>query len=187
VDIKVENAFDDLQYPISGKEGDNCGLTPEQIARAMTEPEPEKSFICRFENLHFDAGQQHMNGEMALKFARSRHALGDEGTDFARAKRQQLLIGAIKTKVFSTETFLHPEKIEQIYSLLKKHIDTDIDPGQTNNLLKLALNFRESRFESVVLDEEFFVNPPVDERGWILIPKTGDWSGVHEYIKTRLK
>lgn len=186
LDIKVENSFDDFQYPKSGKENDTCGLTPEEIVQIMNTPDPETGFPCRFERLHFDAGMQHMDGSTVLKFVRSRHAQGDEGTDFARSKRQQIIIAAIKTKIFSTDTFLHPDKIEQIYNLVAKHIDTDIESGQVNNILKLALNYRGSKFENVVLETDFLDNPPIDERGWILIPKSGNWDQIHKYIKKRI-
>jgi anionic cell wall polymer biosynthesis LytR-Cps2A-Psr (LCP) family protein len=44
---------------------------------------------------HIDAGQQHLDGDTALKYARSRHTT----SDFDRAKRQQKLIIAIKDKM----------------------------------------------------------------------------------------
>lgn len=187
VDVNVEHSFEDPQYPTSGKENETCGLTPEQMTQALELPEPESAFPCRFESLRFKAGPQHMDGSTALKFVRSRHAEGDEGTDFARAKRQQLIISAIKAKVFSTDTILHIEKIEQIYNLVRDHIDTDIDQGQINNLLKLALNYRGSKFQNVVLGDNYLDNPPIDERGWILTPKSGNWEEIHSYIKKQLK
>ena len=73
VEIEVDRAFDDYQYPIPG----------------MEEAESEEA---RYEHLHFEAGKQLMNGERALKYVRSRYAEGEEGTDFARSRRQQRLL-----------------------------------------------------------------------------------------------
>lgn len=187
VDIAVERAFEDPQYPISGKENETCGLTPEQVEQSKNALEPEKVFTCRFEHLRFEAGISHMNGNLALKFARSRHAEGaDEGTDFARSKRQQLVISAVKAKAFSTDLLLRPDRIEQIYQLVKKNIDTDVDSSQVNNLVKLALNYRQSKFSNVILDMKLLDNPPIDERGWILLPKDGGWSQIHNFIKQQI-
>lgn len=187
VDVKVERDLDDFEYPIDGKETDNCGMTDRQIESRLATLSAEQSFPCRYEHLHISAGPQHMDGALALKFARSRHAQGDEGTDFARAKRQQLIISALKAKIFSSETFLNPSKVEQIYNLIKSHVATDIDPSVHNEFLKLALKYRSARFKSVVIDTALLDNPPQDERGWILLPKSGNWQQVHDYIKAQLQ
>jgi len=116
IDVNVEHAFDDYQYPIDGHENDNCGYSEAEVAVrsasviAGDETTLLTAFPCRYEHLHFDAGWQHMNGVTALKFVRSRHAAGDEGSDFARSKRQQLVLAAVKSKVFSAETLLNPTK-----------------------------------------------------------------------------
>ena len=46
-----------------------------------------------------------MDGKTALKFVRSRHSAGDEGTDFARSARQQQVIEALGNKILSWEVF----------------------------------------------------------------------------------
>lgn len=74
----------------------------------------------------FDEGVQQMDGEEALKYARSRKAAGPEGSDFARAKRQQNILVAIKDKTLSTETAFNPAKVLSILEALGKHIKTDL-------------------------------------------------------------
>ncbi|MHB8717902.1 MAG: LCP family protein [Candidatus Dormibacteria bacterium] len=92
---------------------------------------------CRYITIHFNAGVQHMNGEQALEFSRSRHSNDNgEGSDFARSRRQQLVVAALKSKVVSlgglgnlpdllnslgdnVVTDLHVNDIEALYSLLK--------------------------------------------------------------------
>jgi polyisoprenyl-teichoic acid--peptidoglycan teichoic acid transferase len=54
------------------------------------------------------AGQQHLDGETALRYARTRH----QDDDYHRARRQQLVLLAIRNKVFS------PEVIPQIPTLV---------------------------------------------------------------------
>ncbi|MDE2025820.1 MAG: LCP family protein, partial [Patescibacteria group bacterium] len=103
VDITVETAFTDSQYPIDGKETDLCGHDPSEIPQLdqqAASTSPELVYPCRYENLHFNAGKQHMDGETALSYVRSRHSLQD-GTDFGRAKRQRNLLVAVKQKIFS--------------------------------------------------------------------------------------
>jgi LCP family protein required for cell wall assembly len=52
--------------------------------------------------IHFKAGCQQVNGVQALQLARSRHAIQpDQASDFGRARRQQLLLNAIRKKATS--------------------------------------------------------------------------------------
>ena len=48
-----------------------------------------------------------MNGDRALKYVRSRHAEGNEGSDFARGRRQQEVLLALKDKLLSKEIYLN--------------------------------------------------------------------------------
>ncbi len=175
IDINVEHSFEDKQYPVDGKENDLCDGDPE--------------FKCRYQTVSFLAGPQHMDGKTALIFVRSRHAQGLEGTDFARSRRQQLVIEALKSKLFSTNLLLDPSKLLSIYNQFKSHIDTDFSQNDVNNLVNLALKFRLAKFKNIVLDlnSDLLVNPPPDERGWILLPKDSTWEKVHQYIQTQLE
>ena len=122
VDIVVPNTFTDYQYPAG-----ECSSGPNEN--------------CRFMTVHFNAGPQHMNGTQALEFSRSRHSNDNgEGSDFARSRRQQLVVAALKQKVVSlgglgslpdllnslgdnVVTDLHVNDLEALYSLLK-NVDT---------------------------------------------------------------
>lgn len=178
VDIEVEKSFDDYQYPLVGKENDECeGEDPE--------------YKCRFEHLHFEKGQQHMNGEQALKYARSRHAQGEEGTDFARARRQQKLILAVKKKAFSFQTLLNPPKISQLTQTFGESLETDVGRGEIDDFLRLAPKINSAKIKNVVLDTGdektgrvgFLIVPPTFEYGaWVLVPKSGNWKEVQEYV-----
>ncbi len=170
IDINVPAAFDDPEYPLDGKENDPCDGDPQ--------------FQCRYETLHFDAGLQHMDGKTALKFVRSRHAPGDEGSDFARVRRQQLVIRAVRDKALTLPSLLNLKQDLAIYNELKSHIDTDFDFSRPEELLNLALKYRHAQFRSLTLDENMLVNPPEDWRGWILVPKSGSWDEIRQLIAT---
>src|ERR1035437_1799193 len=49
LDINVDNAFDDYQYPIDGKEVDTCGHSPEEMLALASTPEDQlpQAFPCR--------------------------------------------------------------------------------------------------------------------------------------------
>jgi LCP family protein required for cell wall assembly len=166
IDIDVERAFDDYQYPVPG----------------MEEAEPEE---LRYEHLHFDKGWQHMDGEKALKYVRSRYAEGEEGTDFARSKRQQKFLLALKEKIFSLKTLLNPGKIKELVAIFGDSMDTDFLEKEYPELLKLAFKFDQAKIKSVILNEDLLYNPPKYQYDgqWVLAPLAGDWQEVHEFVK----
>lgn len=192
IDVTVEHTLDDPGYPITGKDTDTCGYPSDEVATrsasiSLSPASEIAAFPCRYESLHFDTGLQHMDGATALKFVRSRHAEGSEGTDFARSRRQQLVLKAIKDKVLSGDTLLSPGKIFDIYSQLKSHLQSDLDSSEINMLIGLSLKYRAARIKTTAFDQSLLDNPPLDRRGWILLPKEGNWDQVHDFVKRELE
>ena len=68
-----------------------------------------------------------MDGALALKYIRSRHALGIEGSDFARSRRQQLVLEAVKNKILSRQTLLNPVTIGKLINELNQDISTNLN------------------------------------------------------------
>lgn len=174
VEVEVENSFTDERYPIPGKEDAECDGDPE--------------FACRYETVSFKEGTRMMDGETALKFARSRNAEGDEGTDIARARRQQKIIAAVQKKVLSPSTIFSPRKVRKLFGLAGESIETDITPQAGAILARRLLQARGS-IDSHVLDGGYLENPPVSSRYdnlYVFIPTAGDWSKVHEWVESLL-
>lgn len=170
VDVTVDTTFDDYLYPIAGKEN----------------AEPESS---RYEHLHFEAGPTHMDGATALKFARSRHAVGDEGTDFARSKRQEKVIVAFKDKLLSSKTLLSIPVLQNIVSSVKDSLDTDIGEVETGAFIRLFVSLEQARATPIPVSlTDLYINPknaaPYQGQ-WVLIPKT-NIEDIHAYVAKTL-
>ena len=69
------------------------------LEATMSGEKLEQQYNCRYENLHFDKGLQHMDGTTALKFARSRHSSCRRVVIINRAERHKLVVTSIKDKV----------------------------------------------------------------------------------------
>ena len=80
---------------------------------------------------HLDPGMYHMDGATALAYARSRHG----SSDFARAKRQQQLLGAIKQAILAPGNLA---RLPDIVTALGAVVHTDFPPDQIDSLLQLA-------------------------------------------------
>jgi polyisoprenyl-teichoic acid--peptidoglycan teichoic acid transferase len=205
LDVDVTNQLDDYAYPIEGKETEACEHTEEEIidltAQIATGSATDfESFPCRYEHLHFDPGVQHMDGVTALKYVRSRHALGAEGSDFARSKRQEKVIAAFKDKMFSAGTLLNPVKLTNLGSVLAGSIETDIKENEYDDFVKLAKKVQGGTIDSVALDTGdaaedrygLLINPPISEeyrKAWVLAPRigNGEYSEIQEYVGCRIE
>lgn len=184
LDVVVERELDDYEYPISGKENDACGHTDEEMQELATASSQLEAFPCRYKHIHFASGKQHMNGEKALEFVRSRHAQGAEGSDFARSKRQGKILSAFRQQVFSYETLLNPIKVISLYNALKENVDTNIPQSSLDDFLKLAQQMKDAKVESVVIDGELLTHPPISaehNNAWVFIPRSGN--GVYTQIQ----
>ena len=211
VEVNVDKQFDDYQYPIAGKENDLCGLKVEEDKEATGEakikifdatgsaiPEGIDPFTCRYEHLHFDSGLQKMNGTVALKYVRSRHGTNGEGSDFARAARQQKVLVAFKNKVFALETLLDPKKVVGLSQSFGQMIDTDIGSEEVPPFLKVLKLFQSQSPRNLVLTsvgDDALLETPADNQpyngAWVLVPKGGDWSKlrvkIHDFLFTTLQ
>jgi LCP family protein required for cell wall assembly len=180
VDINIENAFDDYKYPIFGKETDECEGDPE--------------YKCRYEHLHFDAGLQHMDGETALAFARSRYAEGVEGGDFARIKRQQKVAVAAKDKALSLQTLTNPGKLKELYELFSDSLETNIGFREVERGLQLSRNFDNAQVKPHLISgawddpEALLYTPNAELYGgaYVLVPKSGNFSEIHYFVQKLL-
>lgn len=162
LNICVDRAFDDYTYPVAGQENNPV-------------------YVNRFVHLHFDAGCQTMDGKTALEFSRSRHSLSAEGTDFARAARQQKVMSAIKDKIFSVNTLMSPQLIASLIGSISSHVNTNL---QIWEIVKIANNYKDTKNEDIihkVLDNSpagLLVDGVSQDGAYILTPKNGDFTQV---------
>ncbi len=188
VDINEEAAFTDPEYPIDGKETDLCGHQQSEIpaldAKAAS-TSPELVYPCRYITLHFDAGMQHMDGERALSYVRSRHSLQD-GTDFGRAKRQRNLLVAVKQKVISAGVI---PNIIPFISSLGDDLKTDLSIDDVKIFIQNASSLSKYQISTLALtDQNFLTDTFSDDGQAILEPKDGlnNWTSVHNWISDEI-
>lgn len=156
VDVNVDRSFVDADYP---------------------------NLNYGYQTVRFLAGPQTMSGALALEFARSRHGTNGEGSDFARAARQQKLLIAIRRKALSVGTLLNPGKLLAVSNAFSSHVRTDLEPWEIVRLAQLAKDVPTGSIVTRVLDSS--ANSPLKvatgtDGAFLLVPRAGleDWSDV---------
>lgn len=154
VDVYVDRSFTDQTYPLD----DALGGT---------------------EVISFAKGWAHLDGETALKYARSRHGNNGEGSDFARAARQQKILLALKDKALSMDVILNPTKLSRIMSIIQKNVETNMSAFEMVKFAEYIPDISTDRIAMHVLDAtsgllyETYINS-----AYVLLPYEEDWSDL---------
>lgn len=170
IDVNVEHSFTDSQYPIEGKKDDLCDGDPK--------------FACRYETISFKKGLQRIDGLTTLKFVRSRYATNEEGGDFAREKRQQAVINAIRSKLIKQIKTGNLNTIKKLYQIVDKAIERDIANQQISTIAINILLHGKLKQQSLVLNQNFFEIPNYDlyDGKYVLIPIADNYQPIYDYI-----
>ncbi|MFA6993669.1 MAG: LCP family protein [Patescibacteria group bacterium] len=156
--ICVEKSFSDDQYP-----------TDDYKTQTIT----------------FSTGCQIMNGDETLKFVRSRHGDNGEGSDYARSRRQQLVLLAAKEKLLSFSTLANPIALSCLYGQFTNHIATDMEIWEMLRLFQLGKGINRDKIVTTGLTEGpgGHLETLIGEDGaFLLQPPGGDFSEIRKLV-----
>ena len=100
----------------------------------------------------FPAGLNHLNGDQARWYLGQRHGL--EAGDFDRVKRQQQYLRSMFSKLFSSNTFTDPGRLDSALLAVTKSVKIDDTLGN-GDLLSLAYSMRDVTPDRI----DFFTAP----------------------------
>ena len=158
VSVYVDKSFTDNQYPTDDE---------------------------KYQTLHFEEGWQNMDGVRALKFVRSRHGTNGEASDFARSRRQQKILVALKEKILSFSTLFNPIKIQSVFDTVKNSIDTNMEMWEIVRMSRLArdINTGEIIHQVLTADEGGLLVATNLDGAYVLEPRAGDFSEIQFLVK----
>lgn len=162
IDINVPDGFT-ARYPAN----DNPSINP------------------RWTVVRFTKGMQHMNGERAIEYARAREVLDNasEGSDFARSRRQRLIMEAFKARLFQPGGMIH---IPQLLALGASHVDTNYPLPDAAQLGQFALEWRNVHFYQTALTIQNYLQEGTGPEGtYILVPasKGFSWAPIQSFAR----
>lgn len=154
------------------------------VDKAIYDPYYPADNMIDYAPFKIGVGMHHMDGVLALKYARSRYTT----SDFDRSRRQQQVLSALKEKMVSMETMSNPKKVTDIITVLGNHLRTNLSVSEIQTLSNEIKTIDTTNMINKVLSNETggpLVHPEEDERGWILIPKLG--IGIYTDLQTIAK
>lgn len=160
------------------------------VERAFTDkffPDEKGGYLAPIE---FQTGRQEMDEERALQFVRSRHGDNNEGTDFARARRQQQVLRAVKEEVTSFRILSNIGLINKILEDLSDHVRTNIAPHELMRIYDLGKSIKNENIHSLTLDTDtgLVCNQILEENGaYVLVPCKGlaEYGAIRDLISNQ--
>ena len=134
---RIVDTLGGVEVPIS------CAFTDWRLIDPSYDPENENNWWL----FTIGPGQVHMDGDLALWYARSRL----RSNDFDRGRRQQEVIRTIFAKALQTDTF---SKIPQLYNDFSSTVVTDLGLGDLLLMSPYAINFTNANIRG------YYIRPP---------------------------
>lgn len=159
IDINLETPFYETHQFVEGKE---CGI-----------------------EFSLAAGANHLDGEKALCYARAR----DNTSDFDRARRQQVILLALKDKLISMGTLSDFGKINDILNVIGDNVRTDMASYEMKEFYERYAGMKDAQVYRRVFEnsEAGLLMVPSDShgKGYILVPRAGEgnYSQIQEVCK----
>ncbi len=128
---------------------DALGGIDVNVPRTIDDPcYPTDDYKCM--TLHIPAGKVHMNGELALQYARTRH----QGGDFERGKRQIQVLMAARDKALRLDIL---PKIPQLLQTMKGAVQTDLTAQEILALAQVAAKVKTENIKTASIDDTMTV------------------------------
>lgn len=134
-----------------------------------------------YDPFYIEAGTQHMDGETALKYARSRYTT----SDFDRSQRQRQILIALKNKALNIGTLTNPLKLNSLMDAAGDHLRTDLQLNEILKLVEMAKEVQPEQILSAGLDnspDNFLASQGINGAS-ALVPRAGDFSAIQEYVR----
>lgn len=127
---------------------DELGGVDVYVEKAIYDPSYPDERMVGYSTFSIKAGQQHLDGKTALKYARSREST----SDFDRARRQQQILKATKEKAMKAGVFANPKKILDIVAIVGNHVRTDMSASDIKSLADSVKDVDSANIINKVLD-----------------------------------
>lgn len=154
IDITVPEVLDDPYFPL----GETTG----------------------YMRIHFNAGAQHMNGERALQYARSRETT----SDFDRSRRQQLILLSVRSRVLSLNAV---PRLFALLGALQDNVRTNLRISEMRQLAELASQFKDADIRRISIDNTNLLRDSIQEDGlYVLLPRDPSYATVQRFLALAL-
>lgn len=162
IDVYVPNSFS-AQYPVA----DNPAIDP------------------RWKIVRFTQGVEHMDGERAIQYARARQVIDNpsESGDFARSRRQRIIMEAFKTRLLDPGGLIH---VPQLIAIAAQHVDTNYAIPDVGQFSQFALDWKDVKtYQTALTIGNYLAEGTGPGGAYILVPNAegGSWAQIRAFAR----
>lgn len=148
---------------------DSLGGVDVTVQEAISDPFYPKDGTVEYEPFYMPAGEQHMDGKTALKYARSRKT----SSDFDRSRRQQQILVAIKEKAEAQNKLSKSSFIKNLYYSLTDHVETTLGMREILSLALFVEGWDKNDLNSATINDD-----PTSKGGFLYTPDRAMFGGA---------
>jgi LCP family protein required for cell wall assembly len=152
---KIVDTLGGVDVPVS------CPYTDWHLIDPTFNPEVEENWSL----YTIDSGVVHMDGDLALWYARSRQ----KSSDFDRGRRQQEVLRALFTQTLQTGTL---SRIPELYNNFKDTVTTDLGLADILQLSLYAPKMSSADIRSYYIRPPYVTSWITDQGAYVLLPNT---------------
>ena len=146
------------------------------IPEPLDDPYFPAGETAAYTHVHFDAGRQHLNGERALEYARSRQTT----SDFDRSRRQRLLLLAIQQRIHGLASV---PQLVGLVSALRDNARTNLRPVELRELAHLLAGIPQDGIRQIGLDDSnVLIKHSLPDGTYVLSPRDGSFAALQRYL-----
>lgn len=151
VEVKVKTSIDDPYYPAPGYDG--------------------------YDPFSIEEGTHELDGETALKYARSRKTT----SDFDRSFRQQQIALAVKNKALNPDSTLGYLRTFRMLQVVEAHAETNLNSLEKVKLGSVFRGVGDKDIKQYVIDTSNFLTS--DPYTGSLVPRTDSFEEIQEFME----
>ncbi|MBI4301137.1 MAG: LCP family protein [Chloroflexi bacterium] len=114
-------------------------------------------------NVYIPAGQQHLNGEKALWYARSRY----QEADYGRMRHQQQLLMSIRDKALNVGIL---PKLPSLWGQFNRAIKTDLSVSEMIRLANIGNDIATDKITTRTIDNNYVTSRTTSQGASVLVP-----------------
>ena len=162
IDVYVPNSFS-AQYPVA----DSPAIDP------------------RWKIVRFTQGVEHMDGERAIQYARARQVIDNpsESGDFARSRRQRIIMEAFKTRLLDPGGLIH---VPQLIAIAAQHVDTNYAIPDVGQFSQFALDWKDVKtYQTALTIGNYLAEGTGPGGAYVLVPNTegASWAQIRAFAR----
>ncbi|MFH1460928.1 MAG: LCP family protein, partial [Patescibacteria group bacterium] len=146
-----------------------------------------------YQTFDLAAGWRYLDGDMALKYIRTRYT--SPNGDFDRMSRQQQILNLLKQKVLGLNLLWDFPTYLKMFNSLHNHIETDLGILELKDLWQFAREIRPDQIINLVIDKKetnLLIGGQVafgSQMASVVYPKAGqnNYQEIQEYINLKVR